>query len=407
MRFPLPTKMKALPIAFAAVMILFTSPRIWAQTKPADTDPRVQVLYAEAKDAEAAGNPAEAVAKYEAILQIAPNLAPAYNNLGALYLRQREYDKAVPVLEKGLKINPKMSSAYALLGVALYETGDYAGSRTRLEIALRANPKDSNVELTLANDLLKLGQPEAAAAHFEQVAQREPKNQEAWYQLGKVHMELSEKALLKLQEIDPNSVLVHEVDGEIMQSMNNFDGAIIEFKKAVDMAPQQPGTHYKLGDAYWSISQWDAAAKEFQAELVNDPRSCMSYYKLGDIVLQQHGDPQSALDSLSKSIVMCSELTEAREDRARALLRMDRYQEALPDLEAAEKVNPSDPQVHFLLAQTYRSLGRADQAKAEMELFGKLEESARAATASRAQQVMQNRDQNQNPQQNPPQNPQD
>jgi len=396
---------RALPVLCFAFLIILASPRIRAQSKSASTsseaDPRVQELYAEAKAAEASGNAPEAIAKYESILQIAPDLAPAYNNLGALYLRQREYDKAAAALEKGLKINPKMSSASALLGIALYEMGDYSGARTRLENALRANPKDSNVELTLANDLLKLGQPEAAATHYEQVAHRDPKNQEAWYQLGKVYMELSQQALVKLREIDPNSVLVHEVSGEIMQSMNNFDGAIIEFKKAVEMAPQQPGTHYKLADAYWSISQWDAASKEFQAELANDPRSCSSYYKLGDIVLLQHGDPQSALDSLNKSIAICPDLTDAREDRARALLRMDRYQDALPDLEAAEHASPDDPQVHFLLAQAYRSLGRADQAKAEMQLFGKLEESARAATAARAQQVMQNQQQNQN--QNPPQ----
>jgi tetratricopeptide (TPR) repeat protein len=372
--------------------------RIHAQVKSADTDPRVQDLYAQAKDAEAAGKPDEAIAKYESILQIAPNLAPAYNNLGALYLRQREYDKAADILEKGLKLDPKMTSASALLGVALYQMGDYARARPRLESALRANPKDSNIELTLANDLLKLNEPEVAATHYEQVAHREPKNQEAWYQLGKVYMQLSENALLKLQEIDPNSVLVHEVSGEIMESMNNFDGAIIEFKKAVEMAPQQAGTHYKLGDAYWSISQWDAATKEFDAELANDPRSCMAHYKLGDIVLQQHGDPQAALDELNKSVAICPELADAREDRARAFLRMDKVQDALPDLTAAAHANPADPQVHFLLAQAYRSLGRADEAKTEMQLFSKLEESARAATASRAQQVMQNRDQNPPPQ---------
>lgn len=385
----------------AALLAAWCPVPIHAQLKSPDIDPRVQELYAGAKDAEASGDVAGAVAKYESILQIEPTLAPAYNNLGSLYLRQREYGKAIAVLEKGLKVNPKMPSASALLGMALYESGDYQRARAALEAALRANPRDSNVEMMLANDLAKLAEPEAAADHFQQVVHRDPKNQEAWYQLGKIYMQLSEEALVKLQQIDPNSALVHEVSGEIMQSMNNFDGAIIEFKKAVEMAPQQPGTHYKLGDAYWSISQWDSAMKEFQAELENDPRSCSSYYKLGDIVLQQHGDPQSAVDQFNKSIDICPSLTDAREDRARAMLRMERYQDALPDLEAAEHATPDDPNVHYLLAQAYRSLGRTQQAQTEMQLFSKLEESARAATASRAQQVMQNRDQNQN-QQNPP-----
>ena len=393
----------AAPIFLLAALVgsCFSVPA-QAQTKSAETDPRVQQLYAEAKDAEASGNTADAITKYESILKVAPKLAPAYNNLGSLYLRQREYEKAIAVLEKGLKLDPKMPSASALLGMALYESGDYQRALPTLEAALRANPKDSNVEMTLANDLAKLGQPEAAAGHYQQVAHRDPKNQEAWYQLGKIYMQLSEEALLKLQQIDPNSVLVHEVSGEIMQSMNNYDGAIIEFKKAVEMAPQQPGTHFKLGDAYWSISQWDSATKEFQAELENDPRSCTSYYKLGDIVLEQHGDPQSAVDQLNKSIDICPSLTDAREDRAKALMRMERYQDALPDLETAKHASPDDPGVHYLLAQAYRSLGRPQEAQTEMQLFSKLEESARAATAARAQQVMQNRDQNQN-QENPPQ----
>jgi len=369
-----------------------------AQSKPAEVDPRVEELYSGAQAAEGRGDVDQAILDYESILKISPTLSAAYNNLGALYLRQREYAKAVDVLEKGLRINPKMPSASALLGTSLYEMGDYARARPQLELALRAHPKDSNIELTLASDLVKLGEPEAAASHLQQITRREPKNEDAWYELGRLYMQLSQIALTNLQQIDPNSVLVHEVSGEIMEDMNNFDGAIVEYKKAVEMAPQRPGTHSKLGNAYWSISEWDSAAKEFNAELANDPRSCMSFYKLGDIVLEQHGDPQAALDQLNKSVAICPNLTEAREDRARALLRMDRYQDALPDLDAAAHATPDDPNVHFLLAQAYRSLGRADEAKAEMQLFSKLEESARAATAARAQQVMQNRDQNPPPQ---------
>jgi tetratricopeptide (TPR) repeat protein len=388
----------ALGLLSSALLILCLATRLLSQSKSPETDPRVEELYAEAKSAEARGDGAEAIAKYESILQIAPGLAAAYNNLGALYLRQHEYEKAVAALERGLKIDPKMPSASALLGISLYEMGDYANARSRLEAALRANPKDSNVELTLANDLIKLGEPEAAASHFQQVTHRDPKNQEAWYQLGKVYMQLSQEALVKLREIDPDSVLIHEVSGEIMESMSNFDGAIVEYKKAVEMAPQQPGTHYKLGNAYWSISQWDAATQQFQAELANDPRSCSSYYKLGSIILEQHGDPQAALDDANKAVAICPNLTDARVDRAKALLRMERAQDAIPDLEAAERFSPDDANIHFLLAQAYRTLGRTQQAQAEMQLFGKLEQSARAATAARAQQVMQNKDQNPPPQ---------
>src|SRR5207249_11168703 len=110
------------------------------------SDARVQKLYGDAKAAEARGDLAGAVASYESLLQIAPRLAPAYNNLGSLYLRQHEYKKAAATLEKGLKIDPKMSSASALLGIALYELGDYAAAGRSLQSALRANPKDNRSE---------------------------------------------------------------------------------------------------------------------------------------------------------------------------------------------------------------------------------------------------------------------
>jgi len=363
-----------------------------AQSEPSATDPEVQRIYGEAKAAEARGDLAAAAASYESLLQIAPHLGPAYNNLGALYVKRKEYKKAADVLERGLKIDPKMSTASALLGISLYEMGEYAGARRHLETALRANPKDDHAELFLANDLIKLNEWDSAAGHLRQLAQRQPNNQEIWYLLGKVHMKLSEQALAKLNEIDPNSVWVHEVSGEIMESMKNFDGALIEYKKAVEIAPQQPGFHYSLANAYWSLQSWGAATQQFQEELAIDPSNCMAQWKLGNIVLEQHEDSGVALADVEKALAICPNLVQARVDRARALLKLDRNEEAMKDLLTAEQTNPEEPSIHFLLAQAYRTLGKTKEAQTEMGIFSKLEESNRAAVAERAKQVIQNKE---------------
>lgn len=369
--------------------LLFSSNRVLAQSDAGANDPRVSKLYAEAKTAEARGDLAGAAASYESLLQVAPRLAPAYNNLGSLYLRQREFKKAAAVLEKGLKIDPKMSSASALLGIALYELGDYAGAGRNLESALRANPRDNNAELFLANDLIKLGKFEQAAEHLRHLSERQPENQEVLYLLGKVHMKLSEEALTKLNALDPNSVWAHEISGEVMESMKNYDGALLEYKKAVEVAPLQAGTHFHLGNAYWSLNMWDAATEQFRAELANDPSNCTAQWKIGNIILEQHGDSAGALKEVQKALDACPDLMEARVDRARALIKLDRHAEALKDLEAAAKADPGESSTHFLLAQAYRALGRTQEAQAEMKVFSKLEESARAKTAERAKEVLQ------------------
>lgn len=369
--------------------LLFSSDSVLAQSDAGANDPRVSKLYGDAKAAEARGDFAAAAASYESLLEVAPRLAPAYNNLGSLYLRQRQYKKAAAVLEKGLKIDPKMASASALLGIALYELGEYAEAGRNLESALRANPKDNNAELFLANDLIKLGKFEQAAEHLRQLSQRQPENQEVLYLLGKVHMKLSEEALTKLNALDANSVWVHEISGEVMESMKNYDGALLEYKKAVEVAPLQAGTHFHLGNAYWSLNMWDAATEQFRAELANDPSNCTAQWKIGNIVLEQHGDSAEALKEVQKALDACPDLMEARVDRARALIKLERHAEAVKDLEAAVKADPGEASTHFLLAQAYRAVGRTQQAQAEMKVFSKLEESARAKTAERAKEVLQ------------------
>ncbi|MFL6465523.1 MAG: tetratricopeptide repeat protein, partial [Bryobacteraceae bacterium] len=160
-------------------------------------------------------------------------------------------------------------------------------------------------------------------------------------------MQLSEQALGKVNEIDPNSIWAHEVSAELMESMKNYDGAIVEWKKAIETAPQQPGVHYKLGDLYWSLSQWDNATEQFQQELAIDPGNCMTEWKLGDILLQKSVESEQALSHVEKALAACPHLTEARTDRGRLLLKLHREQEAIPDLQAAEKANPSEPSTHF------------------------------------------------------------
>src|SRR5262249_47310693 len=252
-------------VGMSTLFLLFAgSLRAQSRGQGGGDDERVQELYSEAKSAQAAGNLAEAAARYEAILKVAPKLAAAYNNLGSIYIQQREFGKAAKVLEKGLEINRDMPSASALLGIALYEMGEYAAAKPRLEAALRANQNDNNATLYLANDLIRLNEYEKAAERLQALARRDPKNQEVWYLLGKVYMQLSQQSLVKLNEIDANSYLVHQISGEVMESMNNLDGALLEYKKAVELAPERPGTHYHLANAYWPLMMWEPAKKEFQ-----------------------------------------------------------------------------------------------------------------------------------------------
>ena len=168
--------------------------------------------------------------------------------------------------------------------------------------------------------------------------------------------------------------------------MHNYDLALVEYKKAIDMAPQRAGTHMHMGDAYWYIGKWESAQTEFKAELANDPNNCMARWKLANSMLEANDSSEEALSQLSSSLERCPTLMQARVDRARALVRLGRQPEALPDLLMAEKDSPSEPTIHFLLANVYRSQGKSSEAQEEMRKYGTLQREASAAVAGQASQ---------------------
>jgi predicted Zn-dependent protease len=223
-----------------------------------------------------------------------------------------------------------------------------------------------------------------AARHLSDFLARNPKDQQAWYLLGKTYLQLSEDSLKKINEIDPDSVVSHEIAGEIDESMHNYDLALVEYKKAVDMAPQAAGTHMHMGDAYWYIGKWQSAQTEFRAELKNDPYNCMAHWKLANSILEANDSNEEALSEANASIERCPALMQARVDRARALVRLGKQPEALPDLLMAEKDSPREPSIHFLLANVYRSQGKSAEAQKEMQTYGTLQREASAAVAGQA-----------------------
>jgi tetratricopeptide (TPR) repeat protein len=53
-----------------------------------------------------------AASHLEKAIQIAPDFAQAHNNLGAMYIKLRDYIRAVEELQKAIDLDPKLESAY-------------------------------------------------------------------------------------------------------------------------------------------------------------------------------------------------------------------------------------------------------------------------------------------------------
>jgi predicted Zn-dependent protease len=355
-----------------------------AQSADDEVTPQVEQLYAQAKAAQQRNDVATAIEKYRAMIKLAPHLAAAYNNLGMLYYNEKDYTHAAETLERGLKLHQKMPTASAMLGMSYYQLGENEKAEPLIRAALTANPKDDQVEMTLAQVLIRQRKYDDATQTLNDYLGRNPKDQDAWYLLGKTYLQLSEDALGKINQIDPNSVVAHEITGEVDESMHNYDVALVEYKKAIDLAPQQPGTHMHMANAYWLTGKWLSAETEFKAELVNDPNNCAAHWKIANSMLEANESNEDALAEANAAIALCPQLMQARVDRARALIRLGKHADALPDLQMAEKESPGEPSIHFLLASVFRAQGKSAEAQQQMEVYRQLQ---RAATESVAEQA--------------------
>jgi predicted Zn-dependent protease len=368
----------------AVSFLVFAVVSIRAQSADDEVTPEVQQLYAQAKAAQQRNDTADATEKYRAMIKLAPHLAAAYNNLGMLYFNEHDYQHAAEVLDRGLKLHPNMPTASAMLGMSYYELGMNDKAEPLIRAALKANPNDNDTEMMLAHLLIKLRKYDESTKTLNHFLSRNPKDQEAWYLLGKTYLQMSEDALKKINEIDPDSVVAHEIAGEIDESMHNYDSALVEYKKAIDMAPQQPGTHMHMANAYWLIGKWASAQTEFKAELAIDPNNCTARWKLANAMLEANDSNEESLTQLNQSIDRCPTLMQARVDRARALIRLGKHSDAFPDLAMAEKDSPGEPSIHFLLASVYRAEGKSAEAQQEMQTYGRLQQAAREAVAKQA-----------------------
>jgi tetratricopeptide (TPR) repeat protein len=82
------------------------------QTAGRGTSEKGATLYLDALAHHREGSLQKAKKLYEAALKSSPDLASAWNNLGAIYMKERNYRAAVSVLQKALRIKPNDADPY-------------------------------------------------------------------------------------------------------------------------------------------------------------------------------------------------------------------------------------------------------------------------------------------------------
>jgi tetratricopeptide (TPR) repeat protein len=150
------------------------------------------------------GKEAEAIAKMEEAVTLKPDLTAGYNALAKLYLRAKNYPKAIDRATKSLAVDAEDEDMNAVLFEAYTATGDKAKA-DEYKKKLPANPS------LLFNDAAKLinaGKDMDAEPLLKQAIAADGKFAVAYYELGMIYARIGKAAdakanLQKYLELEP------------------------------------------------------------------------------------------------------------------------------------------------------------------------------------------------------------
>ena len=339
---------------------------------------QVVLHYKRAEAALKAGESQTAAAEFKEILKLDPGNAEASANLGVIAYKQADLPQAKQFFTDALKRNPSLWDAKAFLGLIQLQIGSPDDG---IALLTEAFPyiRNQNVKIDAGVALIRYHQEQKTLGQVVNVIRdlevSNPDNPEVLYVAYRAYSDLASQALAALSQKAPDSGHIHQILGEAAMTQDDFPGAILQFKKAIEADPKLPGIHYELGRAILTNSQdtkaQQEAQQEFETELRSDPADFNSEYELGE-VYRLESNLQLAEKHFERALQLRPDLADAQVGLGNVLVDEGKAAEAIPHFAEAIRLDPDNESAHYRLAREYRAVGRHQEAAREMLEFQRL-----------------------------------
>jgi tetratricopeptide (TPR) repeat protein len=160
------------------------------------------------------------------------------NNLGIVYLRAGELDRAEGLFRAALARRPALATAWVNLGNVRMARGDPAGAVDAYRRGLEERPDAHEVHYNLGLGLARLGQRDAAIGHWEEAVRLLPRHRSAHVGLARAYAQRADwpRAIEHQRaaiELDPAEAAAHVDLAEWLVEAGDLPGAIDAYRKAL------------------------------------------------------------------------------------------------------------------------------------------------------------------------------
>ena len=125
------------------------------------------------------GDKQRALQEFQTAIVLKPNYADAYHNLANTYLELADGEKAIENYKKAIEFSPKLWQSYQNIAAVYFQQKKYDLALDYIQKAISINSKNLILKSNLGFVYLSLGEKEKAKEIFSQVLSLDPQNQVA------------------------------------------------------------------------------------------------------------------------------------------------------------------------------------------------------------------------------------
>ncbi len=355
--------------------------------RPAAADPAQ--LFQQGQDALNHGRIDEAERTFREVMALNPRLAGAYANLGVVYMRRKQWTKALEMLDKAERLAPQVAGIRLNIGLAYYRQNEFLKAIPQFESVVHDQPDALQPRHLLGLCYFFAERWADAANTLQPLWTRESTQLNYLYVLSiAAHRaglkELDAQATEQLVKAGEGSPEFHMLIGKGHLNLEQYDMALTELQAAVRGDPKLPFAHFNLGLTYLKKQNYEQARDEFLKDAAVEPDLALNYDELGDVYsfMQHDGDAEK---SYREALRRDPRLSNSYVGLAKMYQRQEKYAEALSAISAAEKLAPDASNIHYLRGQVLLRMGRKEEGKKEMETSIDMDNQRRAEREKQAE----------------------